>query len=1164
MRLAIALLGGQALAGDFEFFEQKIRPVLVERCYKCHSAESEKIKGGLLLDTRDGLLKGGETGPALVPGDPEKSLLAQAIRYLDPNLQMPPKDKLKDDEIANVIAWIKMGAPDPRTGKSSAQPSAIKKAPYDYAEARKHWAFQRPQDSLPPKVKSIDWPESPVDHFILAKLEENNLVPARPADRRALIRRTSFDLIGLPPRPEEVDAFLADHSTNAFRKVVEGLLASPHYGERWGRHWLDVVRYADSRDIRFLEQNYDITEAWRYRDWVVSAFNRDLPYNQFIVEQIAGELLPPKEKSGVAADSVIATGMLAIGEWGIGDSNAQKMHTDIIDDQVNVVSRAFLSLTIGCARCHDHKFDPIPTADYYSLAGIFFSSHICIPSTTCAMVRLPIVPQAEVDKFNQYMAQIPAKEKQIQQYTNEQYSVLTKSQVGQTARYLLAAWDYQSRPVEQAWLAPDPFANERQLRPEALVQWIDYLGFRWAAGQLLTNVVREFGNSGGVHAWKGKAAEPLLLINTTDQPALVTTTNRPGTRPGTLPARSVAVSPAGTAGMSVGWKSPFTGLIRISGRVADAQTGSGDGVEWVVEAQHGDTSLVLTGSSIPDGGAEFLADTKGADRLDQVLVQTGDRIRLLVLPKKDSSSDLTTVEMEITERAGKKRHWSLTRDLIPGNLASDIVADLAVQGKGNPRKDGYGNLETWSFHDLGEPAPAIKQVERGPQSALDGWIEAMGNGSVGQGNRGEIERAAEEVQQAVQAVINKLTEPAPAAATGSTPAPAPTAPPPSSAATRLYQDLISEQGPFRFTKRDNEKLLPPEALVQVKKLTNELDALKKSAPPPLPVALTIKEGGSPGTKHAGIHDVAIHTRGRYDQLGEVVPRRFPRVLAGDNQTPISTNQGSGRLELARWIAQPGNPLTARVMVNRIWQHHFGDGLVRTPGNFGNQGERPTHPELLDYLACRFIEFGWSIKAMHRLIVLSSVYQQSSRAPAETLRVDADNRLLGRMNIRRLEAEAIRDNLLAVSLKLDRTMGGRPTRDSASLRRAIYQMTIRSDKSGYQFLFDAADPENVVDKRTVSTVAPQSLFLLNNPFPVSLLPALVERILGNGLGKEADGIERAYLALYGRPPKELETTLGIKFLAQARQKNADASDALRLAWLEYIPVLLNGNEFIYVN
>src|SRR5262245_6042282 len=410
LALALRLCAGALFASpiiaaeDFDFFEKKIRPVLVENCYECHSAQSKKVKGGLRLDSREGLLHGGDSGPAIVPGEPEKSVLIKAVRYTDKDLQMPPKDnKLPDSQIAGLVEWVKLGAPDPRASTESATQSSGQpptKAAYDVAATRKQWAFQPPKDPPIPKVKDTRWTRSPVDRFILAKLENHSLRPAVAADKRTLIRRATFDLTGLPPSPADIEAFLADDSQNAFAKVVERLLASPQYGERWARHWLDVIRYTDSFDSRGIGGPADVPEAYRYRDWVVEAFNRDLPYDQFITQQIAGDLIPASEPARFNTNGIIATGVYAIGEWGTGDADKEKMLTDIVDDQIDITGRAVLGLTLACARCHDHKFDPILTTDYYGLAGIFFSSHILPevgPKTAGSPVlRIPLASAEEL------------------------------------------------------------------------------------------------------------------------------------------------------------------------------------------------------------------------------------------------------------------------------------------------------------------------------------------------------------------------------------------------------------------------------------------------------------------------------------------------------------------------------------------------------------------------------------------------------------------------------------------------------------------------------------------------------------------------------------------------------------------------------------------------
>jgi hypothetical protein len=777
-----------------EFFEKSIRPLLAERCQKCHGGA--KVKGGLRLTSRAEVLKGGDSGPAALPGKPGASLLIKAIHYNDIP-QMPPRQKLPDREIALLTRWVAMGLPWPEAG--GRLPAQAARGPYQITdEQRRFWAFQPVRAVAPPAVQDMSWPRSGLDRFILAGLEAKGLAPAAPADKRTLIRRATFDLTGLPPTPAEIHAFLADDSPDAFARVVDRLLASPQYGERWARHWLDVVRYTDSFDARIVDgpgREMDIADAWRYRDWVVAAFNRDLPYDQFIVHQLAGDLLPPPSDGGegkggaVNADGIVATGMLAIGNWGGGDADKEKLLTDIVDDQIDVVGRAFLGLTLACARCHDHKFDPIPTEDYYSLAGIFFSTHILPnvgPKTNGPpMLRIPLGPPALVQQEQQYEARLAGLRKQI----------------------------------------------------------------------------------------------------------------------GQMPLRETVA----------------------------------------------------------------------------------------------------------------------------------LIGQIGVVGPRQPAAACWG-----------QPALAALQAE--------------------------------------------------------------------------------------------------------------LAALHKAPPPPVPYANGAQEGGVPGSPHAGVHDVKVHNRGRYDRLGGLVPRRFPRILAGERQTPIA--QGSGRLQLAEWLTRPDHPLTARVMVNRIWQLHFGEGIVRTPSNFGKLGERPTHPELLDSLAREFVVSGWSIKQMHRTIMLSATYRQSSTPTDPVLKADPDNRLFGRMNRRRLEAEAIRDSLLAVSGRLDPAPGGPAVREFAGRRRTLYLMTIRSDRTGFRPLFDVADSTAPVDRRTVSTVAPQALFLLNDPFVLVQNRSLARRVAAAG-GDDRARIEKAYVLLYGRPLAPEELGIGLDFLCRP-------GVARETAWEEYCQVLLCANEFIYVD
>ena len=893
-----------ALSDGNEFFEQRIRPVLVEQCYQCHSTQAQKVKGDLLLDSKAGALKGGKDGPVIVAGEPDKSRLIEAIGWTNKGLKMPPKHRLTDEQVADFVAWVKMGAPDPRTGQATA-------GAMDLAAARRTWAFSPPADPPVPAVNDESWRKSPIDHFILAKLEARGLKPAPPADKRTLIRRAYFDLIGLPPKPEEVEAFVADQAPDAFAKIVERLLASAHYGERWGRHWLDVVRYTDSFDQRGLGNEGDCAFAWRYRDWVIKALNQDMPYDQFVRNQIAGDLLPAAHPGEFNADGLIATGMYVIGNWPGGDADRRKMMTDLVDDQIDVTGRAFLGVTLACARCHDHKFDPITQQDYYGLAGIFFSTHFLpnpgSPASGVGMIRLPLASPAEVEKHKQYDAHVAELQKQIDQFVDSQYIAQGREAIPRTDRYLSAAWEF----------------------------------------------------------------------------------------------------------------------------LRDAK----DGQSAVVE-----------------------------------------------------------------------------------NLAAD--RDL----------DGYL---------LGRWVEYLKRLRKDPPSAsaLGNWIKFASDHT----DAGDVEQAAAKVRD----VLLTLDERPPAQAGDGN--------------AKLYQELTNPAGPFWDPARKELSHLAPRFKAAIQEMSDGLAEVKMQAPPPLGLAHGLIEGGIPQSEYEGIHDSPILIRGRYDRKGPLVPRGFPKLLAGDEQPPIT--KGSGRLELSDWIASPRNPMTAKVMANRIWEHHFGQGIVRTPNNFGKLGVPPTHPELLDWLARRFVESGWSIKSMHRLIMLSAAYQQSCEADAEALKADPDNLLLGRMNRRRLEAEPLRDALLSVSGNLQDSMGGPAFRDLNTPRRTVYLMTIRSDRSNYRMLFDAADPTAIIDQRIDSTVAPQALFLLNDPFVLDRALSLAARVLKQGPDDDRGRVEWLYKLLYSRPATQKEIDIALAALDSAKSPQPAAPE---LVWQQYCQILLCANEFVYVD
>jgi mono/diheme cytochrome c family protein len=961
----LLLIAAPAHAADVEFFEKRIRPLFVEHCFQCHGENPSKVKGGLRLDTAAAIRKGGDSGALFVAGDPDKSLLIKAVRYADPDLQMPPKGKkLAPAQIADLERWVAGGAPLPPDVVMEADP---------IASARTNWAFRAPVKPPVPAVTNTAWVKSPIDAFVLAKIEAEArhrnlpLAPAEPADKRTLLRRATYDLTGLPPTPAEIAEFLADDSPGAFAKVVERLLASPRYGEKWGRHWLDVVRYTDSFDARGIGGEADVPEAWRYRDWMVEAFNRDLPYDQFILQQLAGDILATNVPGRFDTNALIATGVYVIGEWGTGDADKEKMLTDIVDDQIDVTGRGFLGLTLACARCHDHKFDPISTRDYYALAGIFFSSHILpspgVKTAGSPVLRIPLAPPEVLARREQAEKRVAKLERELDRRAG-------------AASFTAANRGEFNQPTLAAIHAP---------------------------GADLPNAVANSGD------------EPIRFLTIT------------------LPGRSVALHPSPERNAAAVWLSPITGEVEVSGRVADADDKCGNGFEWTL--YHGTNAL--TSGKVNNGQTELLTSTN-------LSVSRNDLVQLVVKPRgKDHSCDTTVVELRVQQRDATNE-W---------RLPHDVVADLPKSA----------NTGAWHFISFAGQPPTKLESALSPE-----------------------ERAAQE----------------------------------------------SARG--------------------------ELAALRKELERKIPVAHGLREGGTPQSAHAGIRDARVHIRGKYDRLGDVVPRRFPTVLAGDEQPRLGTNT-SGRLELARWIASPTNPLTARVMVNRLWQHHFGEGIVRTPNNFGKLGTPPTHPELLDWLAHRFVESGWSIKAMHRLLMLSATYQQSSRgcvagdSRVETL--DPENLSFARASRRRLTAEEIRDAMLFTGGELDMATGGPSVNDLNTRRRTLYVMTVRSDKSTYRMLFDAPDAQTMAEKRIDSTVAPQALFMLNHPFAAARASALSQRARKQA-GDDAARVRWLYEALYSRLPSEAESALATRILTSSGDPET--------AWLRYCQVLLCANEFVYVD
>ncbi|NUM52127.1 MAG: DUF1553 domain-containing protein [Candidatus Hydrogenedentes bacterium] len=900
-----AILPSGAEDPSFDYFEQHIRPVLIEHCYTCHSAESESLKAGLLLDTREGALKGGDSGKAaVVPGAPEQSRIIEAIRYQNPDLQMPPKQKLDDAAIEAIITWIAMGAPDPRDGQALAPKP----------QSRKLWATEPVADPPVPAVNDASWIKTPVDAFVLSKLEAAGLAPAPPADKRTLIRRATYDLTGLPPTPEEVDAFLADDSLDAYSKVVERLLASPHYGERWGRHWLDVARYADTKGYVYGDrEEARFVHSHVYRDWVVRALNNDMPYDKFLLLQIAGDQIAGEADK----EDLAAMGFLTLGRRFLG-----VMH-DIIDDRIDTLMRGTQALTVACARCHDHKFDPIPTEDYYALYGVFAGS-------SERTVELASNVE-ETDSFKAYREQHDARVAEFNKKFEEKADELSTRLRGQIKEYLVAVLDADTLPTED-------FYEIRQ------------------ANELNPTIVRKW--------------QAFLLKRAKDDPVFG-------------PWLSYAAMPA---------------------------------------------------DAFADAAAKYTAER---------------------FPKEEKKEEKKEGETEAATSAPvNARIADLFREKPPASMKE--VAER------------YGDL--------------LLQIR-------DTW-------------RDTLEQASVKAQPMPTGLANTEDE-------------------------ALRQVLYAPDAPVT---------VPAGAIVDLEWYFDEPTRVELGKMQRLIDQSIVEQSGS--TPHAVIledraeqKNPRVFKRGNPANRGDEVPRQYLAVLSGPDRQPFQT--GSGRLELARAIASDKNPLTARVMVNRMWLGHFGQGLVRTPSDFGSRSELPSHPELLDWLASHFMREGWSMKKMHRIIVLSNTYQQSSTPASESAGTGADpeNRLLWHFNRQRLDFEGMRDFVLAASGRLDLAIGGRAddfVKNPENARRTIYGYVDRQFLPGVFRVFDFPNPDMHSPQRFDTTVPQQSLFLMNGRFLMEQARCLANRT-GTASADDAR-IRDMYRIVYQRDPTDTEVQRGLAFVA----------------------------------
>ncbi len=906
-------------AGAPEFFENKIRPILANNCFGCHTNSQ---LGGLRLDTLEAMKKGGKRGPAIVPGDAENSLLIKAVRQVDPNLKMPSGGKLKASEIADLEAWIKAGAAWPANTASAAISS--KDGKYVISpERRNFWSFLPLKNPPEPAVKDTKWAKTAIDRFVLARLEKEGIKPAGQASKHDLLRRAYLDLIGLPPTPDDFAAFEKDAAPDAFAKVVDRLLASPEYGERWARIWLDVARYGedDYRSLNPFPRGYrPYPNAWAYRDWVVRAFNDDLPYDQFVKAQLAGDLMDAKVRSKMLP----ATGFLGLGPWYYDNGSNEVTRADERHDRVDAVTRGFLGITVQCARCHDHKYDPVPQTDYYALAGVFFNT---------IYEEYPQAPKAIVDQFKKTEDEIDEKQKTLQELQKSLTGELARSLSLQTSNYLMGVWEVTGKQKKDIALV----VNDRRLDYELLERWIKYM------------------------------AKPTTRYHNKD--------------------------------------------------------------EWQ--------------ALMKKGGATQKEVKKLADRFQQEII------------------DVTVANDAIDEE-------------------NRVITDKDVDGtKPKKRTDKPSNFVSNKDFNPG----ALLRLKSLPEDQTAFWTEIFVR---------EL-KDNEDPNDMVEMDPRKMSP-----------------------------------GVLMFRGWGLESRIGPQSQARLKALQDDVATLKKKIDPYYPFIHGVKDSDKPV-------NIQLALRGNPETLGAEVPRHFLSIFSEGDPAPL--DQGSGRLQLAELIVK--QPIAMRVIANRIWKADFGTGIVDTPSNFGFGGERPTNPELLEYLASEFVRNGMSIKKLQREIMLSAVYQLSTADDKVASEKDSGNRLYWRASRKRMDAEQVRDSILKVAGDLDDTLGG-PSQELTSdyHRRTIYGHVSRYKLDAYLQLFDFPPPNISAEKRFTTTVPLQRLFLMNSDFVQLEAEALYRRVAAEPNNRAR--ISKLYNLVYGRDPKEAEIQIGLEYLRTEPLKEYEES------------------------
>lgn len=1231
-----------------ELFESKIRPILVGTCFRCHGGE--KISGSLRVDSLQSLLKGGESGSAIVPGNPADSLLIRALERADGVSAMPPdKDAaLRADQIADFREWVKRGALWPE--KSTA-----------FASSR-HWSYEPIRDPRIPQTEDASWVKTSIDAFVYARQQEASLRPAPAADKLTLLRRMTFDLTGLPPTPEELNAFLADQSESAVHTVIERLLSSPAYGEHWARHWLDIVRYADTAGET---ADYPVPNAWRYRNFVIDSFQHDKPYNEFIREQLAGDILANQGPREQVAERITATGFLAISRrFGFDSEN---YHHLTIQDTIDTIGQSILGLSLGCARCHDHKYDPVSMKDYYGLYGIFESSRYSFPGSEQkqkfrAMVPLLTARESQ-EAWQAYEQRVAALAGALAGNNSPSAPAILRSlhdmdgdfelqapAAGGSKGVLVPPW-LESGMISVTTAAQSPFRNLHPMGKVGASVAAQHESYRIAqslpvswnaekAGTLFVNLDFRIGTTGentlgshrlqltslqgGVCCEVWISAKEISVQRGDHREAIAAVT------PGEWQNIQLVLDLRGRT---------FSGRVGTPGKLVEFnQVPCGANWNGTID------SVALDGLAPADGNYPAIEfDNLGVqDRTIPLVSTAAPRVESLTNGQSRESIE-SQLQALAAEDGDLELQAEATPPASPWNAGPNSVVKVTKEGQ-SPYQNLYpaGQLglampNRGEYDGFGMAIPMAPLGEDGKlhvsfdvQCASDA---AGGDGSwryyLGQGpgnsaavelffNAKEFFRRSGDERTAIAHLkvgewyqVQFVVDTKARTYSGSISSP--------QGGVKFDGNLASGwNGKIDYTfidsyghlpgvrpalRADNFRLqdheLPPfggapvednlagqhDKRAKVAALRGELEMLNSKMDDirndlnrllvdgPFPMAYGVTEGTP--------HNCRLQKRGEPDQVGEEVPRGLIGFLGG-RAFPAETT-GSGRLELADWLTRPDNPLTARVMVNRIWQFHFGRGLVRTPNDFGARGMPPTDPDLLDHLATQFIRQGWSIKAMHRLILSSATYQQSGRESIMPLGQAPEEELASRyvgFERRRLSAEEVRDSILAVSGELDASRGeGHPFPSPIGWgytqhgpfsavydhkRRSIYLMTQRLKRHPFLALFDGPDPNATVPIRLTTTVPTQALFFMNDPFVHENAKAWAERLVGE-VNDERQWVDRAYQRALGRHPDTVEMESALSFMTAYREElqrqSQPAAPADCLAPL--LRTLFSSNEFLHV-